>query len=118
MKKKILIAEDNRDLVTLLKTYLESKDYEVLTAFDGIETLELVKEDKPDLILLDIMMPRMDGYTTLKELRGNRKTRDVPVIIITAKGQMRDIVEMEGVSDYIVKPFEYEDLLQRIKQIL
>ena len=87
MKKKILIADDEVDLVEVLKVYLEMKGYEVLTAHDGEKALEVAQGESPDLILLDVIFPKMDGYTVLRELRGRKETKSIPVVMITAKGK-------------------------------
>ena len=77
-----------------------------------------LQEEKPDVILLDIMMPKKDGYTLMRELKYKEKTNSIPVIVLSAKPGMRDLFGMEGVNDYIVKPFEDKDLLSRIKKAL
>jgi DNA-binding response OmpR family regulator len=118
MKEKILIADDEIDLVTVLRTYLEVKGYEVLAAYDGEKALEVAQKEIPDLILLDVMLPKLDGYTVLRELKGKKETKEIPVIMITAKGKMKDMFEMEGVKDYLVKPFAKEELLEKIEKIL
>ncbi len=118
MKKKILIADDEVDLVEVLRTYLELKGYDILAAHDGEKALELARKETPDLILLDVIFPKMDGYTVLRELRGNKETKGIPVIMITAKGKMKDMFEIEGVEDYLVKPFERQELLSKIEKLL
>lgn len=89
-----------------------------MTAADGLEGLKKVKAEKPDLILLDILMPRMDGFTFLLELRKDEKAHNIPVIVLTAKEMMQDLFKMEGISDYLVKPFEAEDLLARVQKYI
>ncbi len=118
MPKKILIVDDEPDFVLLLKTRLRGNGYEVITASNGEEGAAKANADKPDLILLDIMMPKKDGYTMLQELKANEKTTSIPVIVVTAKPYMRDLFGIEGIKDYIVKPFEDDDLLLRIKRTL
>lgn len=118
MSKKILIVDDEVDLVNLLRVRFESYGYTVISAFDGGEGVKLALKEKPDLILLDIMMPKMDGYTALKILKGEDTTKDIPVIMLTAKGKMKDLFEPEGIKGYLVKPFEKEHLLQTIKGVI
>lgn len=117
-KKKILVVDDEPDFVKMAKIRLEANNYAVVTAFDGQQGLKKAREEEPDVILLDIMMPNKDGYTMLRELKEDEKIKTIPVIILTAKGGMKELFEIEGVSDYIVKPFDSEDLLLRISRSL
>ena len=117
-KKKILVIDDELDFVNLVKVRLEANGYEVIDALNGEDGLKKAEAENPDLILLDIMMPKKDGYTLLRELKYKEATKSIPVIVLTAKPGMRDLFGMEGVSDYIVKPFEDEELLLRIKKTL
>lgn len=117
-KKKVLLVDDEVDFVKMVKMRLEANDYEVLTAYNGKEFLEKVKKVKPDMILLDILMPEMDGYTALKELKQLKEAKDIPVIILTAKGKMKDLFQIENIADYIVKPFDDDELLLRMKRVL
>jgi DNA-binding response OmpR family regulator len=118
MDKKILIVDDEIDLVKGLAIILESKGYEAVLAYDGEEGIKKVKEESPDLIILDIMMPKMDGYTFVKKIKANKSTKKMPIIILTAKDKMKDLFEIEGIKDYVVKPFKNEDLLGRIEKLL
>jgi two-component system alkaline phosphatase synthesis response regulator PhoP len=115
MKKKILIIEDEEDLVKGLKINLVDEGYEVDYAFNGIEGLEKALKEKPDLILLDIMLPGMNGLEICKELRQNKM--DIPILMLTAKGEEIDkVIGLEiGADDYISKPFSIRELLARIK---
>lgn len=115
MSKKILIVEDDMDFANLVGTRLTQAGYATCAAKDGGEALKKIETEKPDLILLDIIMPGMDGYSFLKEMK-NRYS--VPVIVLTGKKYMKELFKTEGVSDYIVKPFEDEDLLLRISRVL
>lgn len=117
-KKKILVVDDEADFVDMVRMRLEANGYEVLTAYNGRDGLEKAKAEKPDLILLDILMPELDGYTTLKELKNMGETKGIPVLVVTAKPGMKDLFVIEGIADYIVKPFDDEDLLLRIKRAL
>lgn len=117
-KKRILIVDDEPEFVSMVKMRLENADYRVITAADGKEGLEKARSEKPDLILLDILMPHKDGYVFVKEAKQDEKLKDVPVIILTAKPAMQDKFKMENVSDYIMKPFEAQDLLKSIERLL
>src|SRR2546430_5993341 len=118
MNERLLIIEDELPMRTALKDCLEAEGYRVLTAADGKIGLEKALEEKPDLILLDIMMPRLDGYSLCGELRrlGNR----VPILMLTAKGLVEDRVKGldAGADDYLVKPFSTEELLARTRAML
>ena len=118
MNARILIIEDELPMRTALKDCLEAEDYRVLTAADGESGLKRALEEKPDLILLDIMMPRIDGYTLCAELR--RLGKAVPILMLTAKGQVEDRVHGldVGADDYLVKPFSTEELLARVRAML
>lgn len=115
MAKNILIIEDEEDLASLLKERLARNGYSVDIAFNGEEALKKLEKPLPDLILLDIVLPVMDGYTFLKEMK---KKYSIPVIVLTARGGMKDLFSIEGIKDYIVKPFEPEDLLLKIKSAI
>lgn len=120
-REKILIAEDEKDIVFIMKTVLEKENYQVSEAFDGQETLEKVEKDKPDLILLDIMMPKVDGITVNRMLKKNPQTKDIPIIVITARGETRKIFQKKNeakIDVYLEKPFPMELLLQKIKEVL
>lgn len=117
---KILVIDDEHDLVETLTFRLEAAGYEVVSAFDGQEGLKKVKEEKPDLILLDVMMPKMDGYQVCRMLKFDQKFKDIPIIMLTARGQLQDknIGKDVGANEYVTKPFESADLLERIKKLL
>ena len=117
---KILIADDNPQGVELLEAYLIGMDYEVATAADGEETLRKVKSWHPDLILLDIMMPKISGFEVCKRLRTDPATRDIAILMITALDQQSDIdraVEA-GTDDFLTKPINKADLLLRVRSVL
>jgi len=118
MGKKILIIDDDRPLADLLRTRLDSKGYEVLTAHDGESGMALVKQDPPDLILLDVVMPKMDGYTFIRNLRREDETRDIPVIVVSGKERMKDLFVLEGITEYFLKPYKPEELFLKIDSIL
>ena len=117
MSKKALVVEDDVNIAELLMLYLEKDGFEVSIAHDGGRGIEMFNEISPDLVLLDIMMPVMDGMQVCREIR---KTSSVPIIMLTAKGETEDKVsglEM-GADDYIVKPFEVKELLARVHAVL
>jgi DNA-binding response OmpR family regulator len=117
MSRKILVVDDTRNVQTLLSDFLSGQDYEVLAASNGREALQAVHEQRPDLVLLDIMMPEMDGYQFIGHLR---RESDLPVIMITAKQQEADIIRgfELGADDYITKPFRLRELLVRMRAVL
>ena len=117
-KSKILIIDDEPDFAQLLKKRLEANNYEVDTATNGDEGLKKMKAGKPDVVLLDILMPEKDGYTMLKEAKWDASISSIPVIVVTAKPFMQDLFELEGVHDYLIKPVDDDDLLLRIKLTL
>ena len=117
MAKKVLIVEDDTNIAELLHLYLEKEGFETAVANDGGKGVELFRSFRPDLVLLDIMLPVMDGWSVLKKIRENDKT---PVIMLTAKGETQDkVAGLEGgADDYIVKPFEMKEVLARIHAVL
>lgn len=119
MAKKILVVDDERHIVRLVEVNLTRAGYEIATAYDGIEALEKVKSEKPDMIVLDVMMPRMDGFEVLKRLQADASTQDIPVIMLTAKAQDADIFRgwSSGVSSYLTKPFNPRELLTFVERI-
>src|SRR5213594_3955025 len=116
--ERILIIEDELPMRTALMDVLQAEGYRVLTAADGESGLTRALEEKPDLILLDIMMPRLDGFAVCAELR--RLNNPVPILMLTAKGQVEDRVHGldMGADDYLVKPFSTEELLARVRALL
>lgn len=119
-KFRILIAEDDPNIREVLHMQLELSGFEVVEACDGLEAVELAERERPDVMLLDVMMPRMDGYEALKRLRGSYATRFIPIIMLTAKDTREDKMSgfRDGANDYIVKPFERDELLLRINNQL
>lgn len=120
MKKKILIIDDEIDWVKMIAARLESENYEVVAAFDTLTGVSQTKITKPDLVLLDIMMPSGGGIKFLENIRGNVKTFNLKVIIITARSdqETRNQVEKLGISGYFVKPIDTAEVLEKIKTIL
>lgn len=119
-KGKILVVDDEVYIVHILDFSLGMEGYEVVTALDGEQALAKVKSDKPDLIVLDIMMPKLDGYETCKILKSAPETKNIPVILLSAKGRNVDqkMGFQVGADDYITKPFSPRKLVERIKLIL
>ena len=113
-KKNILIVDDEQELVLAVKIRLESEGFEVQAAGDGQAALNQVASHRPDLIILDIRMPVMDGYSCLREMNNRYGRGELAVIILTARDQMKDLFELEGIEDYVVKPFDHDDLITRI----
>lgn len=119
-KGKILVAEDERKILNLLQLYLEKNNYEVITAQNGIEALEKVKKFDPDLLVLDIVMPEMNGHEVCKKIRKDKKYRDIPIIYLSSLAEKQSIVsslELGG-DDYLTKPFDPNELIARINAIL
>lgn len=119
MPKKILAVDDEKHIVRLVQVNLERAGYTVITANDGKEALEKVNEENPDLVVLDVMMPYMDGFEVLQNLRRSPATRDIPVIMLTAKAQDADVFKgwQSGVDCYLTKPFNPMELLSFVKRI-
>jgi two-component system, OmpR family, alkaline phosphatase synthesis response regulator PhoP len=117
---RVLIADDNPQGVELLDAYLADTGYEVATAFDGDETLRKVGEWHPDLVLLDIMMPKISGFEVCKRLKAHPVTRDVAVLMITALDQPSDVERAveAGTDDFLTKPINQTDLLRRVRALL
>lgn len=119
-KGKILVVDDEIYIVHILDFSLGMEGYEVLTALDGEQALEKARAQHPDLIVLDIMMPKLDGYETCKMLKADDRTKDIPVILLSAKGRNVDqkIGFEVGADEYITKPFSPRKLVERINAIL
>ena len=117
---RILIVDDDADIARILRFRLEKKGYDCVLARNGLEALEMLDTTHPDLVLLDVMMPQMDGFTACREIRRRNAWARIPVIMLTAKGDTSDKVNgiSEGADDYVVKPFEFDELLARIQMIL
>lgn len=119
-KPRILIADDNQQNVELMEAYLAAIDCEIATAFDGEQTLKAVENFKPDLILLDIMMPKMSGFEVCSKLRANPATKDVLVLMVTALNEAGDFERgvAAGTDDFLTKPVNKVELLCRIRSLL
>lgn len=118
--KKILIVDDEQDIVESLKFVLETSGYDCACAYDGEEGLKLAKELSPDLIILDVMMPKINGYKISRLLKYDNKYKNIPILMITARSQEEDklIGEETGVDEYITKPFEIVEVLKKVEQYL
>lgn len=116
IKIKIMIVDDNKQIISILQEYAKKENYETIAAFDGEEALKVYESSHPDLVLLDVMMPKLDGFSVCKQIR---KTSNVPIIMITAKGEDYErIMGLEiGADDYIVKPFSPAEVMARIKAL-
>ena len=116
-KQKILVVDDDTNISELLRIYLEKDGYGVTTCSDGLTAVELQKSENPDIILLDIMLPKLDGWQVCKEIR---KVSEVPIIMVTAKGETFDkILGLElGADDYVSKPFDAKEVVARVKAVL
>lgn len=119
-KAKIVVADDDLDLCELLEMKLRQSNYEVFTAMDGAQALEVVRKVQPHLVILDIMMPLMTGMEVLRNLKAESATADIPIILMTAKRQESDVNSgfALGVVDYIVKPFNLRDLVHQVQSVI
>jgi CheY-like chemotaxis protein len=135
-KARILVVDDNRSLVRVIEGVLQRQGYEVITAFDGVEGFEKAKKEKPALIILDIVMPKMDGYEVCRHLQRNPDTADIPVLMLTVKGQVDEVANPEDKRDYYVrirerlagfdagaleflsKPVTAKELVKQVKRLL
>jgi DNA-binding response OmpR family regulator len=117
---KILVAEDERDIRELIGFTLGLADFETILVEDGVEAVEEAAAQEPDLVLLDVRMPRMSGYEACRQLKENPSTDEIPVVFLSAKGQEQEIEEglAAGAADYIVKPFAPDQLLAQVRDVL
>jgi DNA-binding NarL/FixJ family response regulator len=118
--RRLLLIDDDPNLILLVKDYLEFRGYEVVTAENGREALDVLDKDVPDMIICDVMMPEMDGYSLVKHVREDPRTNWVPVLFLSAKGQSQDRVKglNTGADVYMVKPFEPEELVAQVESSL
>jgi two-component system response regulator VicR len=120
-KKRVLCIEDDAEMIDLIRLILERKGFEVLEAVGGKEGLEVSRREMPDLILLDLMMPEVDGWEVFRQLRADEQLKDIPVIVVTAKAQSIDIVlglHIAKVDGYVTKPFGPQELLKSVNKVL
>lgn len=118
--KRLLLIDDDPNLILLVKDYLEFRGYEVITAENGQEALDVLQKDTPDMIICDVMMPQMDGYSLVEHVRKDPRTSWIPVLFLSAKGQSQDRVKglNTGADVYMVKPFEPEELVAQVESSL
>lgn len=116
-KPLVYVVDDNKITVKLMRRYLEVNGYEVGEAYDGVECLEKVKERIPDVVVLDVMMPRLDGYETVKRLKSDSRTKDIPVVIVTALNDVSNQLKAvdSGADDFLSKPIEEKLLVAKVK---
>jgi len=118
IKKKILIVEDEPHISNLVKVILEKNGFEVLQSFVGGEGLNIAVQEKPDLIILDVMMPNMDGFEVARRLTAEESTKDIPIVMLSSAAQFKD--KMKGIDagamDYITKPFDKDELLAKVQE--
>ncbi|MFN8613428.1 MAG: response regulator [Vulcanimicrobiota bacterium] len=116
---KILVVDDDEHILRSLSQYLELEDFQVVSASSGPEALTLFQQEKPDLLVLDVMMPGMDGFQVLEKLRGDPETASVPVLMLTARDQHNDILKgyQMGTTSYLVKPFNLDELVEAIREV-
>jgi len=119
-KKKILVVDDEKEMVAMLQMALEAKDYQVFVAFDGESALEAARKEMPDLVILDVVMPKKNGYQVCRTLKSHEETMHIPIIFLTARGTEDDRFwgREAGAEGYVVKPFEVPALLQKIEWTL
>lgn len=121
LNRRILCIEDETEMIDLIRIILARKGFEVEGATGGEEGLKKIREQKPDLVLLDLMMPDIDGWEVYQQMKAGETTRDIPVVVVTAKAQNIDKVlglQIAKVDDYIAKPFSPEDLLSSVERVL
>lgn len=120
MSKRILIADDETDIVETLQFMLEVEGFECLTAYNGEDALNLAKREIPDLLILDVMMPKINGYKVCRLLKFDAKYKNIPILMVTARSQEEDkmIGEETGADEYITKPFEINDVVEKVKKYL
>ena len=120
IKKRILIVEDERHISKLVKVILEKNSFEVLQAFDGQGGIDAAKKEKPDLIILDVMMPGMDGFEVAERLNRMKETKGIPIIMLSSAAQFKDKMKglESGAADYITKPFDKNELVAKVKKHL
>ncbi|PJC46783.1 MAG: DNA-binding response regulator [Candidatus Omnitrophica bacterium CG_4_9_14_0_2_um_filter_43_12] len=119
-KQTILVVDDEKELAALVSLHMKMAGFEVLTAANGEKALELSREEKPDLIILDLMLPKIDGWQVCEQLRQDAVTKDIPVIMLTARTQIEDKLKgfEAGADDYVTKPFSPRELVARVKRVL
>jgi len=120
LSKKVLLAEDERNVILGVRTCLDAVGYQIEIVEDGDEALNSIRKERPDLILLDLLMPKVDGFEVLKEVKGNDETKDIPIIVLTAKAEEEDRQRAMdlGADSYMTKPFKPQELWDLLKHYL
>ena len=120
MKKKILVVDDEKDVVFVISISLIRAGYTTIVAYDGLEALELITNEKPDLVILDIMMPKLDGYSVKNKLKEHPETKNIPVIVMTGKGNTKEAIilkEDTTIAHYFEKPFDMSELINKVNDV-
>ena len=119
-KSKILIIDDDPDVLETMTAVLETRDYQVLTALSGLEGISKAGKEKPDLIIMDVLMPEVDGFTTCKMIKENKEIKNIPVILLTGTGMVGDLEKgfAAGATDFMIKPIDWDKLFLRIKELI
>ena len=120
MSKKILLVDDEENIVTVVEARLEGNGYDVITAYDGQEALAKARNEHPDLIILDVMLPKIDGFKVCRMLKSDEKFKHIPIILLSARTQDSDVEvgKQQGADAYITKPFQQEILLGKVRELL
>lgn len=120
MAQRILVVDDDREIVRLLSAYLEQSNYKVLTAYDGETALHILRRERPDLVILDLMLPDRDGWDVTRIIRGDPTLKNTPIVMLTARVEDQDkIVGLElGADDYVTKPFNPREVMARVRAVL
>jgi DNA-binding response OmpR family regulator len=120
MNKKILLVDDSPTAILWQRMILEEDNYRIVVATDGEEGIRVARAERPDLVLLDVMMPRMSGFDALRALRADDDTRDIPIIMVTTRGEMPHVMEgyESGCNEYITKPVDRSELLMKVRSYL
>jgi len=118
VNKRILLIDDEPELVDVIEKRLAANDYEVLTAHDGVEGMVKARDEKPDLIILDIMMPNLDGNSFINEIKEIEEIKDIPIIVLSAKPNIQDVLSKDNVEHFFQKPIDSIALLEKIRFLL
>ncbi len=120
MQKKILIVDDEKELISLVSLHMRMAGYAVVSAGDGVAALDLCRKEKPDLVILDMMLPKIEGWDLCRYLRGDEALKNVPIIVLSARGEVEDKVKgfVAGADDYVTKPFSPRELVARVNRML
>ncbi len=116
--KRVLVVDDEQDFLSIMDFFLTMEGFEVETALDGADAIRSINKTPPDLILLDVVMPVLDGYGTLKALQGRRKTRNIPVIMLSILEKSPEETSTLSITDYLVKPFSADTLIRKVRETL